>query len=266
MKKYYSIIKTEFQRQLTYRIENYAYRLSDLFELLALLAVWTIAYRNTGSAISGYSQAEMTTYVLVGWLFAYVGRNYGLGNHVADDIFEGRISNFLVKPISYLKHVVFLSISRSSLSLFYAVVIQGAVIFVFSKYIIFDWEPIRLTLIFLMLVVSYFINVFFGMIIGMIAFWTQRITGIDYTVGMIYRLLAGVYFPIILLPEIFLKIDKLFPFIYTMYFPANIYLGKISIEEGFVGLGVEIIWLFIFYGIIKIMWKRGIKKYEGVGI
>lgn len=265
MGKYCSIIKTEFQRQLTYRIENYAYRLGDLLEIFALMAVWTIAYRNTG-AIAGYSQSEMATYVLVGWLFMYMSRTYGLSSYIADEIFEGKISNFLVKPVSYLKHIVTLSFSRSSVSLFVAIIVQSAVIFAFSKYIIFNTELVRIILILLMLFVGYFITVFLSLIIGMIAFWTQRITGIEYTLNMIISFLAGAYFPISLLPGIFLKIDKFFPFIYKMYFPAGIYLGKISIEEGFIGLGIEIIWLFVFYGIIKIMWRSGLKKYEGVGL
>lgn len=265
MKKYYLTIKTEFQRQLTYRIENYAYRLSDLLEIFALLIVWIIAYKNT-NVIAGYSQSEMITYVLIGWLFMCIGRTYGLADYIADEIFEGKVSNFLLKPVSYLRYITVLSLARSSISVFSAVAIQSIVILAFSKYIIFNPELIRIILILAMLFVSYFITVFVSMIIGMIAFWTQKISGIEYTLNTMINFLSGAYFPISLLSGIFLKIDMLFPFIYKMYFPANIYLGKITLREGFIGLGIEIVWLFLLYGIIKIMWKRGVRKYEGVGI
>lgn len=265
MRKYYFIIKTELQRQLTYRIEIYAYRMSNLLEVFALLLVWFLAYKNTDT-ISDYSQSEMITYVLVGWLFVYLSRSYGLYQRIEDDISEGKVSDFLVKPISYLKYMFALSLGRVSLSLFFSVLIQLVMILVFSKHVIFDPDPFRITIIFLMLVASYIIYTFMSFITGMIAFWTQRVVGIDHTINTLMKFLSGAYFPIILLPETFLKIDKLFPFIYTMYIPTQLYLGKISLKEGVMGLGMEMIWILLLYIIIKIMWKKGLKKFEGVGI
>jgi len=265
MKKYFLIIKTEFQRQLTYRVDIYAYRISNLLEVAALLAVWTIAYRNTSNVL-GYSQTEMITYVLVGWLFVFVSRSYGLNDRIADDIFEGRVSDFLIKPISYLKYIVVLSLGRSSLSMIYAVAAQLLLVFAFSKYIVFNLDWFRGILLILMMIMGYLITVFCSLIIGMIAFWTERITGIDYTINTLMKFLSGAYFPIALLPQSFLNFDKLFPFIYTVYVPTQLYLGKIKTIEGVYALGVEIIWLLILYVIIKIMWNRGIRRYEGVGI
>ncbi len=265
MKKYYFIIKIELQRQLTYRIDAYAHRLRDLLEIFALLAVWAIAFKNT-NIIAGYSQSQMITYVLVGWFFMSLTRGYGLDERVADEIFEGRLSDFLVKPVSYLKYVVFMSIGRSSTSMLSAVIIQIVVIFAFSKYIVFNLDILHIILLLLMIIASYCINIFMALIIGMIAFWTQRITGIDYTLNTMMKFLAGAYFPIALLPEAFLKFDKIFPFIYTSFIPTQLYLGKISLQEGFYGLLIELAWVFLLYVIIKIMWKRGIRRYEGVGI
>ena len=265
MKKYFLTIKTEFQRQLTYRVDIYAYRVGILLEIFALLVVWTIAYKNTTN-IFGYSQVEMITYVLISWLFMAINRSYGLSDRIADDIFEGRVSDFLIKPISYLKHIVVLAIGRSSLSMIYSVLVQLAIVFFFSKFVVFNLDWTRGIIIMLMIVASYFINIFISLILGMVAFWTQRITGIDYTVGTLIKFLSGAYFPIALLPESFLNFDKIFPFIYTVYMPTQLYLGKIQAVEGVYALGVEILWLFILYGIIKLMWSRGIRRYEGVGI
>lgn len=265
MKKYLLTIKTEFQRQLTYRVDIYAYRVGNLLEIFALLAVWTIAYKNTTN-VFGYSQAEMITYVLISWLFMSIIRSYGLSERIAEEIFEGKVSDFLIKPISYLRYIVIFSIGRASVSIIYAVLVQLLIILFFSEYIVFNLDWIRAIVLLLMIIVSYFINVFCSLILGMVAFWTQRITGIDYTVSTLIKFLSGVYFPIALLPESFLNFDKFFPFIYTIYMPTQLYLGKIKTLEGVYALGIEFLWLFILYGIIKLMWSRGIRRYEGVGI
>jgi ABC-type uncharacterized transport system permease subunit len=46
----------------------------------------------------------------------------------------------------------------------------------------------------------------------------------------------------------------------------QLYLKKIDLITGLKGLGVQIIWIIILYFIIKLVWNRGLKKYEGVGI
>lgn len=265
MKKYYSLLKTEFQRQLTYRIDVYAYRIGNLIEIFALLVIWTIAFKST-DAIAGYSQNQMITYVLISWLFLQLNRNYGLYDRVAADIFEGRVSDFLIKPISYLRYIVVLSFGRASLAVLWGTAIQSMVIFAFSKYIIFNLDFARGVILVLMLAVGYFINVFMSLIIGMIAFWTQKIIGIDYTINVIMKFLSGAYFPLALLPVTFLKLNNLFPFVYTVYVPTNLYLGKIGAGEGFLSLLIGIAWVFILYAIIKVMWRKGLRVYEGVGI
>jgi ABC-2 type transport system permease protein len=117
-----------------------------------------------------------------------------------------------------------------------------------------------------MLILGYFIKLFFSILIGFIAFWTTEIQGIYFFLNILKKFLAGAYFPVALMPIILYKISTMFPFIYTLYFPAQLYLGKISTSEGLKGLGIEIIWLLILYILIKIVWRLGRKKYEGVGI
>jgi ABC-2 type transport system permease protein len=83
---------------------------------------------------------------------------------------------------------------------------------------------------------------------------------------MFINFFSGAYFTLALLPASILKVAMFMPFAYTFYVPTQIYLGKMSISEGWSGLLVSIVWLFVLYVIIKIIWKRGLKKYDSVGI
>jgi len=78
--------------------------------------------------------------------------------------------------------------------------------------------------------------------------------------------MSGTFFPIVLLPAFLVKASYFLPFIYTIYIPVQLYLGKISFAEGLRGLAIEILWLVVLYGIIKVVWRFGLKKYESVGI
>jgi len=63
-----------------------------------------------------------------------------------------------------------------------------------------------------------------------------------------------------------MNLSLMTPFIYTYYFPVQIVLGKVSTREAAEGLIIELLWIFVMYGIIKIVWRAGLRKYESVGI
>jgi len=73
MRKYLAIIKTYWQRALTYRATVISYRVGEIGEALVLILMWTAIYGD-GQTISGFTLREMVTYILVGNFFAVHGR------------------------------------------------------------------------------------------------------------------------------------------------------------------------------------------------
>ena len=94
----------------------------------------------------------------------------------------------------------------------------------------------------------------------------MEINGTYYSLKVFSRFMSGTFFPIGLLPAFFMKASFFLPFVYTIYIPVQLYLGKISFAEGLRGLAMEILWLVGLYAIIKIVWRAGLRKYESVGI
>jgi len=265
MKKYWHIITNEIQRQFTYRASIAAYAFGNIAELVALTVIWTIVYRGIDS-INGYSSQEMISYVVFAWFFSFLTTTYAFERNVARDIHLGTLSNLLVKPQSYIRYVMALATGRITIA-FLIVLVQGAIVFSFFRNtLIFslDWKTIILLV--LMLIATYFINLFLSVLIGFIAFWTTEINGTYYSLKVFSRFMSGTFFPISLLPVFFVKASFFLPFVYTIYIPVQLYLGKISFAEGLKGLMMEMLWLVGLYAIIKIVWKAGLKKYESVGI
>lgn len=143
---------------------------------------------------------------------------------------------------------------------------QFILILCFHRLIIFNSDILVLLIIGIMVVLAYFIKLFLDLLIGFLAFWTNEVSGLYTGLTALNRLLSGALFPINLLPSIFMNISLFMPFVYIFFAPVQLYLGKMSIAQGMLGIGVEIIWLFVLYAIIKIVWKRGLRKYESVGI
>ncbi|MFA6193747.1 MAG: ABC-2 family transporter protein [Parcubacteria group bacterium] len=265
IKKYWMIINNEIQRQFTYRLNIAAYAFGNIAELVALTVIWTIVYRNI-DAIQGYSANEMITYVVFAWFFSFLTTTYSFEQNVARDIHQGNLSSLLVKPQSYIRYIMAVAIGRILIALG-IVIVQGILVSLFFRdQLIFSHSPSTFFLLFCMLIAAYIINLFLSIIIGFIAFWTNEIHGIYYSLKVFSKFMSGTFFPIILLPVFFAKATFFFPFAYTIYIPVQLYLGKISFAEGLRGFAVELLWIFILYVIIKILWKFGLRKYESVGI
>lgn len=266
MKKYLTILKTEWQRQLTYRLNFVGFRLGNLVEISSQLVVWFALFQMF-PAIQGYTLNQMITYVIVGWLFSFFTTNFGFEMIVSKQITTGEISNFLLKPISYIRYILVLSVGRISMALFSSVVLQAGFILVFWRYLV---APVSFSVFFViipMLLLSYFINLFFAILMGLCSFWTTETDGIHYAFRYALRFFTGAFFPINLFPFSLLQIFLTFPFVYSFYVPMQLYLGKMTLHQGVVGLSIQVVWLIISYGLVKFMWKVGIKKkYEGIGI
>lgn len=264
MKKFFTIIGAFWQKSLTYRFTVLAYRIGEVGETLALILMWSAIY-NSQKIIGGLTLAEMITYILIGNFFNALIRNF-LSGLVARDIREGRLSMFLVKPIRYFDYILIQEIGRISFVTIMSILSASLVIGFFANVFIWNFDIAYFSVIAVMIILAFINELLIAYLIGLIAFWTDEVDGIYATIGRIQKFFSGGYFPINLLPLIFVQVSFALPFAYSFFVPAQLYLKKLDLSVGLRGLLIQIVWMIAFYGIIDIVWKRGLKKYEGVGI
>lgn len=265
MKKFLTIIKNEFQRHLAYRANIATYSFGHVFEVTAQIIVWTIIYQKA-EMIKGYTYPEMLTYVIVGWFILFATSSYGFEDRIAKDIHQGVLSNLIIKPINYVKYMIAVSVGRVVFAVFVVTCIEIFLIIILHDKIIINSDPFVLLFMAIMMILSFFTKVLFSIMIGLLAFWIVEISGTYFSLNILNKFLSGAYFPINLLPKTFTTISLAFPFVYTFFVPIQLYLGKMSLLQGLYGFGVQLLWLFLLYVIIKIIWHFGLRRYESAGI
>ncbi|MEN9605065.1 MAG: hypothetical protein RJB39_750 [Candidatus Parcubacteria bacterium] len=260
------IIRFAWVRQLNFRFSIAAYRVGEILEILVLIAMWTSIYASSGGgmAIKGFTLPEMITYVLIGNLCMMLTRNY-LPSLVSRDITEGKLSMALVRPISYMKYVFLNEFGRVAITTIMAVVSQIIIISFFLDKIVINGDPAYLLVVIVMLLLAFITELIMGFIIGTLAFWTDEIEGPLTAIDRIKRFFAGGYFPLSLLPIGVATFASYLPFAYSFFVPAQLYLKKMTIQEGLMGLVVQVGWITILSLVLKIVWSRGLKKYEASG-
>lgn len=193
MKKFLTIIKAFWQRALTYRFTIIAYRIGEIGETIILILMWTAIYGSEKS-IKGFSLLEMITYILIGNLFSVMVRNF-LADIVARDIKDGRLSMYLIRPMSYFSYLFSREIGRLSFSTVISVFSQAFIIVFFLNKFIWNFDAVYLTLIIVMILLAFVIELLLACLIGFIAFWTDEVDGLYATVERIKKFFSGGYFP-----------------------------------------------------------------------
>ena len=76
---------------------------------------------------------------------------------------------------------------------------------------------------------------------------------------------SGATFPLDILPLALQKVLYLLPFPYLIFFPIQVYLGKINGETLMGGLLVALFWVIILNFAMRWIWNKGLKVYQAFG-
>jgi ABC-2 type transport system permease protein len=100
---------------------------------------------------------------------------------------------------------------------------------------------------------------------AMLAFWLLEISTFIFILYAFEYLASGHLFPLDLLPTGLKHLLYFTPFPYQLYFPIEIYLGRVAGAALWQGLAMQLMWVGAAYAFARFMWRRGIRKYAAFG-
>lgn len=267
MRKYWHVVGVGIQNNLTYRFNFLARTVFGFIPLIAVLYVWVTIYsgKNPGAMVGSYTLAEMISYYLLTTVVDALTAVNEDDWQIAADIKDGNISQFLLKPIDYLVYRLCLFFSGRVTYLAVAALPLAIFILCLHKYFVLppDWLTFGFFLFstFLTALLQFFIS--YAM--AMLAFWVLEVSTFIFIVFAFEYIASGHLFPLDILPPELAKILMFTPFPYQLYFPVTIYMGKLAAPELVRGLLIQFGWVVATYGMARLAWQRGIKKYSAVG-
>lgn len=250
MRKYIEICKYSIKTKMIF-IWNYLFSMfSFAIHVFVFNELWD--YILQGKMIAGYTKSELIWYIIIAEFITYTSeKKY---KQIADMVKQGDIANMLIKPVDIINYFLVEEIS---------LIIKGIVNFGFAMLLGFTLAgTINISIkSILLLVLSSVIGIFIGaliqILIGIIAFYTEENNSV-YLIIQKFTLLV-VFTPLEFYPVVVQKIFAFLPTTYYVYAPAKIFTNA-SINEAIKLLGLEILSAIILYVIIRILYKKGVKK------
>jgi ABC-2 type transport system permease protein len=112
---------------------------------------------------------------------------------------------------------------------------------------------------------AYLIRTMLLWLLGMMAFWSTRVTALYELFFALELLLSGRLVPMALLPDWARQIANFLPFQWCFGFPIEALVGQLTPQQLFVGLGMQLLWIILGLGAVQIVWRMGIKQFASVG-
>lgn len=242
-----------------YRGTIWLWLLVDVFQFAMMIFLWKSVYQYNDT-ISGFSFNQMLVYFLATNLF-FIFTDMETVWSMSEEIKEGRISLYMVKPISYKMRLVFEVFGRmiGILILLIPVVFATGVVIT----LIFDivWTitliDVMLSILFIPLIILLMFE--FSFFFGTLVIYTNNEFGLVIFMSVFIRIVSGQLIPIALYPEAIQNMIRYMPFQFISY-PPLILLDKVSDMQGLIGLGILFLWVILFKVINHFMYRFSIKK------
>jgi ABC-2 type transport system permease protein len=264
MKKYLTVFKISWANELEYRLAFLLSRSRNIIFLLLLYYVWLSLSQITGR-FAMYSTEQLATYVFG----AHLLRSIVFGSQtreIAWEINNGTFSTYLVKPVNAFWYFFWLQAAQRALY-FLSAVFELTIFILVTKAHFFwqnDWRLIAVLP--MAAALAAFLYYVLSFIVSLFAFWSREAMGPRFLFEWILEFSSGAFFPLDILSKSTLLAFQFLPFAYIIYFPLKIYLGGLNEAQIFRGLGIQMIFIFIFALFASAIWRRGLKRYSGEGI
>jgi ABC-2 type transport system permease protein len=261
--KYFRVFANTWEETLSYRFNFVMWRFRVVLQLLTMFFLWN-ALIPKNSTLFGYSQPQILTYILGTSLMTSIviaTRTAEIG----DQINNGTLSNFLIRPISYMKYWFARDLGDKAMNLVFSVVEITLLIIIFKPNLFIQNQPQYIAIAFVSALISMTMYFYFNYLLGLLGFWSNEIWGPRFIFWILLNFFAGSLFPLDILPNTIFNILKFLPFTYLLYFPLKIYLGQLETYAIIEGLIISILWTFILYFVVKLTWNKGLKVYGAEG-
>lgn len=260
LRKYLVAYRLGISRELTYRV-NFFFGQLRFFLVFFTLIYFVLAL---GKGVGMYSEDQLITY----YIFAGVATNLIMADameSISNQIAEGDLSNYLLRPINYFGYwsarllgTRTLTLVATSFGMFLLTLVPRVDFFI-------QTNPVILLQSAVLLCAALVIVDLLKFSVSFLAFWANRAFGPRWLLVNLLLFMTGLFIPVDLFPDWFQRILWWTPFPRLVYGTTKAYLGVLAPGEFEHMLLMQLAWVVILFCVLTFIWRRGVKSYEAYG-
>jgi len=224
MRLYWEVARRGLQRQLTYRTENLAGLVTNVFFGYLRAAVFVAVYQNAAS-LGGYDAQAAVSYMWLTQALIMIVALWGWWD-VEDTIRTGDVVSDLAKPFVYLWFWLARDLGRAA----YFVVFRAAPVLVAGQLLFgLSWpsSPGAWLVFILSVVLAWVVSFGWRFLLNVSAFWTTDARGLGALANAATLFLGGFVVPIRYFPDWLQPLLLALPFASITQTPADLFVERV---------------------------------------
>jgi ABC-2 type transport system permease protein len=266
MKRYFdyyiSMMKISVLEQWQYPVANYFYMIGMIAEPVIYMVVWSAVATQQGGMVGGYTPGAFAAYYIVWTLVRQMNiafTPYGWEWRIRN----GRLSTTLLRPIHPLHEDVAFFAGWKVVMIILWIPLAFALSLIFKP----ELNPTLLegVIFFIAIWMAYLIRTITLSLLGMVTFWTTRVSALFELYFAAELILSGRLVPLSLMPAWVQELAWFFPFRWAFGFPIEALVGQLTMTDMLIGLGMQVVWVVGGWIIVHLIWKVAIRRFSAVG-
>jgi viologen exporter family transport system permease protein len=241
---------------LAYRFNIVLSLLSVLLQIYLLKVVWTAIYAGRAS-MDTFALEEVLVYLTIANLQIWLV-NADISWLVQQRVREGQIAVDLARPVPFPGQMLAQQLGMTVGALPLVALALPVAFFLGTLRLPQSAESGALYLV--SLVLAYVVMSLMGLLLGMVAFWTLEITGMNAIFRFTNLFFAGGLVPLAFFPPPLRAVADALPFQTQAFIPLSLYLGRLGGLDAARALATQLVWVVLLAGLAVLVWRRAVRK------
>lgn len=265
LQKYHRIFQMGLKNAMEYRANFLLGIFSVIFPVTIQFFLWKAVFSAAGKGtMYGYSYHGMIAYAITSAILVKFTAG-GFEWEIADDVKNGGLSKFIVRPVGYIRYRISSFMGTKSIQASVMLVVLTAVYILLTHTFGLQLSAAHVFIFLPALFMAVILNFMILFCISMTAFWLNEVWGIFVIFNLLNAVVCGGVFPLDLFGKTVLKVFDYLPFKYVIYYPVNILTGRMNAGDGARILLLQLLWIAGMTLMVNILWAMGMKKYTAAG-
>lgn len=247
---------------LEYRGAFFIYMVNTVAVPLISLLVWRTVSRS--GAHLPYSQSQLVTYYVL-LSGASMLTSTWMAAFIADWIRLGNLSPWLLRPVPFVLSQIGNNIGEKIVKMPLLLPLAAGVALLFHSDLSLPSDPLAWARFGLCLPLAAIVAFQIDFLTGLLAFWIQDVRGFIRFKELTAGFLSGQFIPLALFPPAFGGFLQVQPFRYTLSFPLEVLLGRLSGTALAEGFALQCGYCVLFWVLYRLLWRSGLRAYSAVG-
>jgi ABC-2 type transport system permease protein len=274
--KYFNIFRVSLIERLAYRGDFLLGTVLRFLPVMTTILLWEAIFAGSDQAVippidpNRPDQVHFTRHQMIAYLLLiHISRMFssmpGLASGIARDIREGTLKKYLIQPLDMIGYLLSYRAAHKVAYIATSALPYAGLFLVCVNY--FDGFPDVLTFFayLLSLILAFMVGFFFETSLGMMGFWFLEISSLLWIITTLTFFISGQMVPLDILGPYWGGVVKLLPFQYLAYFPAVVFLGKVTGVRLIQGLAMQMLWVVVLVLFTRGLYAVGLRRYSAYG-